>query len=396
MRIGIDACCWANRRGFGRYTRELVTSMVSERRNHDFILVTDRITAGDYSFPAGATVEAVYTKEQPTRSASATSFRGPADLLRMSRAVSRIKPDVFFFPAVYSYYPVFGGIPTAITFHDAIAENHPGLIFPGLKSRFLWNIKTRLALRRADTLLTVSNTARRQIASAFNYPESKIHVALEGVAPSFRPIDDRNAILDSLRRYGIPEKDPLILYVGGISPHKNLDGLLNALAILRRTSGIPWRLALVGDYLDDGFYGCHEEISSLSRTLRLEERVIFTGFVHNDDLAPLYNAATVFVTPSLDEGFCLPAVEAMACGTPVAASSRGALPEVIQSAGLFFEPTDHDEMAAVLLRLLSDPSLREKLSSDGLRQAKLYSWKKTARRVVGLLEDMKREAAGKA
>jgi len=393
LKIGIDACCWANRRGFGRYTRELVTNMVMESQNHEFVLVVDRITASDYSFPDGATVEVVDTKEQPTRSASATSSRSPMDMLRMSRAVSRIKPDVFFFPAVYSYYPVFGRIPTAVTFHDAIAESHPGLIFPSLKSRFLWSVKTRLALSRADAILTVSNTARHQIASAFNIAESKIHVALEGVAPSFRQINDKSSILDSLRRYGIPEKDPIILYVGGISPHKNLDGLLKALAILQKTSSIPWRLVLAGDYLDDGFYGCHKEILSLSRTLHLEERVLFTGFVHNDDLTALYNAATIFVTPSLDEGFCLPAVEAMACGIPVAASSRGALPEVIQSAGLFFEPTDHDEMASVLLSLLSDPSLRAKLSSGGLQQAKLYSWKETARRVVGLLEDMKRDAA---
>jgi len=383
VRIGIDACCWSNRRGFGRFTRELVAHIVAEHPRHEYTLVVDRATAEQSRLPPGARVEVVATREQPTRAASAAGARSPLDLLRMARAAARVPADLFFFPAVYSYYPMLRRVPTVVTFHDAIAETHPGLVFPGARARLFWSAKSWLANRQASRLLTVSRDARTRIAAAFRRPESSIAVVGEGPGAAFRPLDDPAAARAVVERYRLPAAEPIVLYVGGISPHKNLDGLLHAFAL----QGERAHLAIVGDHAADSFLGCYPALVELRARLGLESRVTFTGFVPDEDLAVLYNAATVLALPSFDEGFGLPAVEAMACGLPVAASHRGSLAEVVGPAGVFFDPRDHAEMAAALRRVLGDPRLRAELSAEGPRRASLFTWSAAARDAVRLFEE---------
>ena len=244
------------------------------------------------------------------------------------------------------------------------------------------NAKSWLARRQADDILTVSTNARARIAAAFGIPESSIDMVGEGPSDIFRPIRDLRAVNSMLDRYRLPAAAPLVLYVGGISPHKNLDGLLQAFARLPERM----HLAIAGDHAGDSFYGCYPQLLELRARLGLESRVTFTGFVPDEDLALLYNAATVLALPSFDEGFGLPAVEAMACGLPVLASRSGSLPEVVGTAGVFFDPRDPAEMAAALLRVLEDPELRGELSAEGLRRAALFTWSAAARETVRLFE----------
>jgi glycosyltransferase involved in cell wall biosynthesis len=384
MRIGIDACTWSNRRGYGRFTRMLVTSMVAEHPQHRFILVSDQHTAATCDFPAGAQVEIVQTREQPTQAASADSYRSPVDLWKLSRAVSRLRFDAFLFPTSYSFYPLFCKTPTVVVFHDAIAEQHPELIFPGLRSRLFWKLKSWLALRRANRLVTVSEDARAQLAAVFRRPASAIEVISEGSDPCFRPMNVTEIGPAIFEKYRLPADVPLVLYVGGISPHKNLQGLLHALARVER---LAWHLVLVGDYAQDSFFGCYNEVLELSRSLRLAKRVTFTGYVPDADLVILYNLATLLVLPSLGEGFGLPVVEAMACGVPVATSNRNSLPEIVGEAGLLFDPLSHAELAGAISRLLSDESLRNELRSKGRKRAELFSWKAGSRKLVSIIEE---------
>lgn len=387
MRIGVDACCWSSRRGFGRFTRELVTHMVAGHPQHEFTLVVDGATASQWRLPPQARLRAVATREQPTRAASAASARNPADVWRLSREASRHALDVFFFPAVYSYYPLLRRVPTVVAFHDAIAERHPDMVFPTLRSRLLWNLKTRLARRQADLVLTVSESAKVQIMAAFSIPESAIRVIPEAAAAVFQPLADSQVIRRVCERYRLPADRPLVLYVGGLSPHKNLLGLLAAVA---RLEGPAWHLALVGDLGADGFHGCYPQLQEACRALGLDGRVTFTGYVPDEDLVALYAAATVFVLPSFTEGFGLPALEAMACGVPVASSQDASLREVLGPAAIFFDPHDIDEMARALRRLLDDPGLRARLRSEGIERARAYSWTDAARGAVRVCE----EAAG--
>jgi glycosyltransferase involved in cell wall biosynthesis len=390
MRIGIDACCWSNRRGFGRFTRELVSHMVRGHPEHQLTLVMDAATAREGTFPSGAQVVPVETDVQATVAAAADGSRSGRDLLRMAVASARCDFDAFFFPAVYSYYPLFRRVPTVVTFHDAIAEQNPHLIFSGRKSRLFWNLKTWLARRQADRVLTVSNAAKQQIVAAFAYPESQIRVITEGPGEGFAPVEDRQRLRRVLEKYALPQDRPVLLYVGGISPHKNLGGLLTALARLREQSAPPWHMAIVGDYQSDAFLGCYQDLERQRRALTLEDRVTFTGYVPNEDLVALYSAAAALVLPSFNEGFGLPVVEAMACGLPVAASHAGSLPEVLADAGVYFDPADPGQIAAALQKLLSDERLRTQLKTRGLQRAERFNWSSAARQTIGLFEELMR------
>ena len=389
MRIGIDACCWSNRRGFGRFTRELVTHLLAAAPSHEVTLVVDSWTARDWPLPPSARTTIVACAEQPTRAASAGGARSLADLWRLSRAASRGAFDVFFFPAVYSFYPLGRRPPTVIAFHDAMAEQHPGLAFPGRRARLSWAAKTWLAKRQADRVLTVSESARADVVRVFGVNPEIVRVVPEAAGFEFHPVDDEDARGRACRQYDLPEDRLLLLHVGGLSPHKNLDRLLHAVARLD-PSLPPWHLALVGDITGDSFLGCYPQLAKAVGRLGLEDRVTFTGFVPDPDLVVLYNAATMLVLPSLAEGFGLPALEAMACGLPVVASRRGSLPEVLGPAALFFDPADVDDMAGAIARALRDADLRARLRRAGLERAQAFSWTAAAEATVRVLEEAAR------
>jgi len=386
MRIGIDACTWANRRGYGRFTRMLVRTMVAEFPQHDYTLVVDQRTAAESDFPEAARIEIVETSEQPTQAASAYGSRRVRDLWKLGAAVARSRFDVFLFPTSYSFFPVFGKTPTVIVFHDTIAEQHPELIFPRRRSQLLWKLKAWLALRRADRLVTVSQNARQQISTVFGRPMANIDVITEGPAACFQPLDALQSGSEVLKRYNLPDNVPLILYVGGISPHKNLGTLVRAARHVKE----PWHLVLVGDYSRDSFFSSYNDVSELTRNLGLTERLTFTGYVPDEDLALLYNTATMLVLPSLSEGFGLPAIEAMACGLPVAVSNRGSLPEIVNAAGLLFDPTSEKEMSDAILQLLTNERLRNELRNKSEARAKLFSWENGARKMISILEEAAR------
>ena len=368
--------------------------MARRPRGHEIVLVVDRQTAAEHAMPEGCRVEVVPTRQQPTRAASAQGARGLGDLLRLSRAASACEADVFFFPAVYSFFPLARLRPMVVAFHDAIAEEHPDLVLPEWRGRMFWKAKTWLARHQATCLLTVSESARAQIVGAFGYPRERIHVVAEAAGDEFRPLDgsDRASIGRVMETYGLPGDRPLLVYVGGLSPHKNLEGLMDAMARVCRRGGRV-HLAMVGDPGADGFNSSHSALVARRQALGLEDAVTFTGYVPGDDLVPLYNAASAVVLPSFSEGFGLPALEAMACGVPVAASRAGALPEVVGDAGLFFDPRDAEEMARVLEQLVADDALRARLGEAGRRRARLFSWAAAAEKTLDLLEEVARGPA---
>jgi glycosyltransferase involved in cell wall biosynthesis len=209
-------------------------------------------------------------------------------------------------------------------------------------------------------------------------------VISEGPDPIFRPLIDENEAEIIRKRFDLPADVPLVLYVGGISPHKNLDGLLHAL----RRVHTSWHLVLVGDYENDSFWGCYNELVAIVQEYDLGERVTFTGFVSDEELLYFYNESTMLVLPSMSEGFGLPVVEAMACGLPVAASARNSIPEVLGDAGLLFDPTDIEDIASCISRILQDSPLRERMRTSGLARAKHYSWTRGARNMMELFDSI--------
>lgn len=392
MRIGIDASCWSNGRGFGRFTRELLGAVAALNTDDEFVLFSDRQTADEAAFPDGWRVVVGDTREAASRAASADGRRSLRDVWVMRRAVQRETLDLMFFPAVYSYFPVAGRMPCLVTFHDVIAETLPHLIFHTRRSRWFWQLKTRLAVRRTACLVTVSEASKRGLMETFGVSAERVRVISEAASEAFRPIDRQSAAHERvLERYELQGGRRYLLYVGGISPHKNLNTLIEAFA---RVASEPEtgdvQLVLAGDYQGDAFRTCHTDLREQTVRLGIEQRVAFPGFVPDDDLAHLYAGAQAFVFPSYLEGFGLPAVEAMSCGAAVIASDRGSLPEVLGGAGELFDPRDEDSLCSSLRRVLKDERRREDLRARSLRRAEGFTWERSARQAVAVFHEFRR------
>lgn len=386
MRIGVDACCWSNRRGFGRFTRELLSAMAARGDGHSYIYFSDQQTATTAAFPEGVEVVVADTTVAATDAASAEGRRSLRDLLALTQAVHRTDLDVFFFPAVYSYFPIIPGPPLVVTIHDVIADHYPEATFPNKRLKYFWKAKQRLALLQSDTVLTVSEASKEAICDYFSLPEQRVAVTTEAASADFESISE-GPDPEVLARYGLTPQDRFVLYVGGISPHKNLGTLVQAMAELGRDpASADVSLVLVGDYSGDVFHTDYPRLKRQVDGLERPDRVRFAGYVPDADLVHLYNGAAMLAFPSLEEGFGLPAVEAMQCGTPVIASDRGSLPEIVGEAGLLFDPLDAVAIRDVMSRVLNDAGVRERMRREGLARARRFTWDEAARRTVEVLE----------
>jgi glycosyltransferase involved in cell wall biosynthesis len=396
MQIGVDANCWANRRGYGRFTRELLHALLEADRQNTYWFFLDADTKEQAAdIPDGVKQVIVPTSQAAVEAASASGRRSVRDLWAMGEAVRRHRPalDLFYFPSVYTFYPLRIKAPVAVSIHDTIPERYPELVFSGRVPRLMWALKVGWAVRQAAVILTGTQTSRQAIAGTFGVTVERVHVVPDAPSAVFRPIADAGRVRPVLARHGIAPDERYILYVGGISPHKNLATLLEAYAMLVVGHGdgpaLP-RLVLVGDYQRDVFLSSYHALQRKAEEPELAGRVIFTGFVPDDELVCLYSAAELLVMPSFDEGFGLPAVEAMACGTPVVASHAGALPEVVGGAGVFFDPHSPAELKMCLEELLRDDDERAALRARGLHRAGDFSWGRSAAAALAVFEGVMR------
>jgi glycosyltransferase involved in cell wall biosynthesis len=285
-------------------------------------------------------------------------------------SMDRFFTGVDLFHATEHLLPRFSSVRTVFTLHDLIFLFHPETHKP-LNRWFLTLMMPRF-LRAADAVIAVSECTKRDAVRFYGIPEEKITVIYEGVNPRFRPASPET-IAAVRARYGLPEH--FILYVGTIEPRKNLTALLEAFHHLLATHDL--RLVIVGKkgWLYEGFF-------RRLRELGLEDRVIFTGYVPDEDLPAIYSAADLFVFPSLYEGFGLPVLEAMACGTPVICSNTSSLPEVAGDAALLVDPTDVRALAGAMERALTDEHLRSELMAKGLERARWFTWEKAAAKTL--------------
>lgn len=365
MKIGIDGGCLANRRGFGRFARQVLSALAEVESHHDFVVFVDRPSADAVEIPDGFRRIIVDVREAPSLAASSQGRRGARDLLAMGRAVARERPDLVYFPATYSFFPVWNCGRIVVTLHDTLALAHPDLVFPRWQGRLAWALKEYAAVARADRVLTVSEASKRDLCAWFRLRADRVGVVLEAPDEVFRPLPRATTADEILARYRLDDPAGFLIYVGGLSPHKNLPRLIEAFA----AADLPGtNLVLVGDH-GDVFHTHLPELRAVMARLGVEDRVKLPGFVPDADLVFLYNRALALVQPSLMEGFGLPPVEAMACGTPILSSRAGSLPEVIGDAGIYFEPTDVAAMAGALRRVVLEPAERDRRSALSLRRA---------------------------
>ncbi|MGH9387714.1 MAG: glycosyltransferase family 4 protein [Vicinamibacterales bacterium] len=389
LRIGIDATCWANSRGYGRYTREVVSELISIGSRHTFICFLDDRSAAHFDLTnANLQREIVRQRVSPTLAATSGGGRSPLDMLRLTGAVRRASLDVFFSPSVYGYFPLPPGLPAAVTVHDAIPERFPSLTLPTRRDRWLWWAKVRLALAQARVILTVSEYAARDIATYLRVPRSRIRVTLEGVAAEYRPSESAEDVRAAAERVGLPANARWLMYVGGFGAHKHVDLLVRAhAAVAKRHRAPPLMLVLAG-LVADGFHQDAAGVEAAIQECGTQELVRWTGYLPDAELRHLHSGAVALALVSASEGFGLPAVEAARCGVPVIATTESPLPEILEGGGLFVQPGSRDAIEAALERLVTDEPTRRAMGLQALKRASELSWPRSAGIVLKTLEDL--------
>lgn len=389
--VGIDACCWSNQRGFGRYTRQLVRAMLRYEPETRYVLFVDRHTARTTTLPDGAHVVVVPTRQAPTEAASAGGHRSFADLVALAGAVRRQPFSVFFFPSHYTYVPLLTRRPILVGIHDISASIHPEEHYSSHRNRWMATIKERAAILQATHVVTPSEASRRQICDAYPTVGKRIRVIGHGSTQNFQPLP-RSACSD-LAAYGLAPNDRFMLHVGGLNPIKRIPQLIDSFADWRLKSGISdVSLLCIGENRDDPYLSDMAAIRTRIAARGLEGQVRLIGYVPDEHLVQFYNAATVLVFPSEGEGFGLPVIEAMACGTPTLASNRGALPEVVGDSGRLFDPSLPGDLERGMTAFFTNPAGLRDLRARCLSRIQRFSWKQAASETVALLENLAREA----
>jgi glycosyltransferase involved in cell wall biosynthesis len=264
-------------------------------------------------------------------------------------------------------------VPLITTIHDISFRRHPRW-FP-LKHALLLNLLVPLAIQQAGRVLTCSEYTRREMIALYGTEEQKIVVTPYAADPIYRPLPDDEARQAVRERFNL--RHPYILSVGVLQPRKNLPRLVEAYARIARE--VPQHLVLVGK---EGW--AFEALQRRVAGSGVASRIHFTGYVADADLPPLYAAADLFVYPSLYEGFGLPPLESMACGTPVVTSNSTSLPEVVGDAAVTVDPRDVTALATAIAEVLTSPGRRDQLIEAGLVRARQFSWERTAAETVAV------------
>ena len=357
------------RGGVTVYTRNILDAMLRiDPRNRYVLLLPGKDEMGRYADRPNVTEVLIEARPGP-------AGRLVWDQWRLLPHLREHRVDLVYNPKLS--VPLLAKCKTVFTMH--------GLEQFAARSMFLWHdrlyftLAMRFYCRKADGILVMTQTGKRDLQKYLGVPPAKIHVIPESYNERCRVISDQAERLRVRDKLKLPEK--FLLFVGGVAPLKNIPALLRAFKTLR-AGGIPHKLVLAG-FKRFKF----ERDLALIDSLGLRNDVVEAGFVDDADIPALYNLADAFVLPSFYEGFGIPILEAQACGCPVVIGDRGAMPEVAGEGGaLSFNPDSPDELAERISRILGDPALRASLAARGLENVKQYSWKNTARKTVELFE----------
>ncbi len=292
-------------------------------------------------------------------------------------AVARLQPDVYHSPNYI--LPVGLRCPTVVTVHDLAFMDRS---VHRLRSHLYLRLLTTLALRRATRIICVSRFTRDRLVERFPGTRDRVRVVSEGVGPEFTP-QHGDVVENFRRRYGV--NDPYVLFVGMIEPRKNLVRLIDGFAQAVERAGTGHRLLIAG-----GQGWKNADVRAAYESSPVRDRIHFLGYLPEEDLPAAYSGADVFAYPSFYEGFGLPPIEAMACGTAVLTSAVASLPEVVADAAVTIDPRNQEQITSSLVSLLSNRARRDELAGAGLRRAELFRWEQVAHDTL----DVYQEAVG--
>lgn len=294
---------------------------------------------------------------------------------------SKNRFDLYHSPAYL--LPRFANVPSVVTIHDLLALDFPQ--YCQRESAVYFSLCQPASIYRARKIIAVSATVKDDIIRRFEIDPERITVVYHGVEEIFKPVTAASVLEKVTARYRLPEK--FILFVGNLEPKKNLERLIRAFSDVKKNAGIGHKLVITGK---KGWK--YRDIYKSILTAGMEKEVVFTGYVDRMELPALYTLADLFVFPSLYEGFGLPVLEAMSCGTPVLISDGGALPEIAGDVYPRVDPLDEKDIALKLHLLLTNAGLRRKNIQYGFERVKEFTWERSARKTI----DVYREALNKA
>jgi glycosyltransferase involved in cell wall biosynthesis len=368
MRIGIDIreLRKDSHTGIGRYILNFIDVTSRNRKDYQLYLYGNQLSTID-RLPSSCTVKII-----PER------LRCWWDHITLAKQLKKDSIDLFLSP--YYKAPFFTKCPVIITIHDVMFLYITQRKVPW---KWLYNMlfkfSARLIAKKAQFIITDSQNSKSEIIKLLKIPEGKIKVIYLGVSPLFHPIEDRNYIEQIKQKYKIIGR--YLFYLGNFKPHKNVNRLIKAYHMLQQDYKNQYCLVLAGKK-DDNLLN----VLNIARELKIEEYIQYIGTPAEEDLPALYSAATIFVIPSLAEGFGLPAIEAMACGTPVIAGNGGSLPEIVGNAGIIVDSQNTEEIFKAINKLISDYNLCNLLINKGLLRAKEFNHVQAAEKIITLID----------
>jgi glycosyltransferase involved in cell wall biosynthesis len=365
MRIAFDGTTLTpGRTGVGYYSEHLLQHLAREVEStgDEIVVVSNKPIDTERPLPAHVRVH--------------EGHRFPVRIgwmqMRAARALDALRPDVAHF--TNGMIPIGSPVSMIVTVHDMSLRLYPRC-HPW--RRLLLNRPLmHVAIRQAASIVTVSESARRDLLRLHGVPADRVSVVHEAASPAFHPIDDTGSLQRVRSIYRLPPR--FVLYVGTIEPRKNLPRLVDAFAAAK-AQGMPHHLVCVGPY---GWSS--RDLAGRIEQHGLRDSVHFTGYARFEHLPAIYNLADFFVFPSLYEGFGLPVVEAMACGLPVITSSTSSLGEIAADAAVTIDPTSTEALTDAMVRLAADDELRREVGRRGLDRSRMFSWTQTAKEMLAV------------
>lgn len=363
MKICIDArsANMYSGTGIGTYTENLVKNIIATDKNNKYTL-----------FWCGENYETLKNRNSKI---ILTGEKNNSFWLKsyIPNLINNSNYDIFHITQNGIDLPdIYGDIKIVTTVHDLIPYTMPETVGKKYKKKFLSQMP--FILDKSDAIITVSQYSKNDIIKYFDIDPNKIFVTYLATDIIFKPIDIRYCKNYIRGKYNIT--NDFILYLGGFSQRKNVAGLINAYAKVK-DSLENIKLVIIGVPREE-----HNTLSKIISKHKLENDVVFTGFVPSNELPYFYNAALTFVYPSFYEGFGLPPLECMSCGTPVITSNVTSIPEIVKGCAITINPSDIDDLAAAIFEVLTDNDLYNMLILNGLNRSKKFSWEATAKNTI--------------
>ena len=370
IRIGIDVTSAVTQgAGIGRYTRELVRALVRIDQSSSYHLFSAK--APKLRGAANPVPEAPNVNFRETWLSAKWLYR-LWYRLRLPIPVQRFTGEIDIYHSPDFVLPPVGNIPSVLTIHDLSFIHHPEAFTSSLLNYL--NSVVPSSVARVNHILADSSATKKDLFDIWKVSKEKITVVYSGVNSSFKPITDKEEVGQLRKKYELGDR-PFMLSVGTLQPRKNYEMLIRAFRPV--VESYDHQLVIAG-----GFGWMYEQIQREVERQGLGQNIKLIGFVDDQDLPALYSQASLFLFPSLYEGFGLPILEAMACGVPVISSNASSLPEVASDAGLLIAPGDQELWTESIIELLNDSTRRAKMVAAGYLQARKFSWRKAAEQVL--------------